>query len=135
MTADLLEISFGAIFAAGHDPDLVCGWRWPRLIAVARSIRAYHSDLAASLMTGKSPALEKARTAARRRAHEEALLEQVRAEKPDASPEAVISLSRDLVQLGRLSDAGFAVLQTTSVPTVDLFKEFERRKRGHNPTG
>lgn len=133
MTADLLEISFGAIFAAGHDPDLVCGWRWPRLIAVAKSIRAYHSDLAAALMTGKSPALERARTSARRRVQEEALLEQVLAERPDASPEAAIALSRDLVQLDRLSAAGFAVNQTTA-PTVDLFKEYERRKRGPRST-
>lgn len=84
-------------------------------------------------MTGKSPALEAARAAARQRAYERVYIERTLAERPDASPEAALALSRDVAQLERLSDAGFAV-RRTSEPTVDLFKEFERRKRGREAT-
>jgi hypothetical protein len=42
-------------------------WTWPEITRAARGVRLYHTDLAASLLKGKSPVMEEARKEGRRR--------------------------------------------------------------------
>lgn len=91
----------------------------------ASAVRSYHQDLAASLVTGKSPALERARKTSRRLAHQrEARAAQSAAERAAAEELAVL---QELDRHSRIPGVeGIAVRRATE-KFPDLFAEYARR--------
>lgn len=97
-------------------------------------VQAYHTDLMARAVSGKSPAMEEARKEGRRQAQVAALAEELRLQSagPDEVRSAAVAQihASERMKLAALAAAGFHV--TTEVEPalrdLDLFAEFKRRK-------
>jgi hypothetical protein len=55
-------VQLGALFAAGHSAQSLGDHTWPQLSLMIAGVQAYHLDLAARIASGKSPAMEAARS-------------------------------------------------------------------------
>lgn len=62
----MLNLQLGTLVAAGHSPREIMSWTWPEITRASQGVRLYHTDLAASLLKGKSPVMEEARKEGRR---------------------------------------------------------------------
>lgn len=84
-------MQLGALFAAGISPDDVFGWPWQKILETSAAVQAYHHDLAARLLSGKSPSLEEARTTA---AHAQAVERAAEDARRSGLPMAAVDAAR-----------------------------------------
>ena len=80
-------MQLGALVAAGHAPGDIMDWTWDQIREGALAVRAYHTDLAVSLWTGKSPTLVAARKEATRHQALQMMARDLANHRPDLSPE------------------------------------------------
>ena len=115
-------MQLGALFASGFTPDQIMSWTWAQIRLASMAVRAYHTDLAASLWTGKSPAVQAAKKAVANKRVRQELLENLRAQRPGISERDAAILIKEEEQLKELQRYGFAVNVSKVGENPDLFK-------------
>lgn len=115
-------MQIGALCASGFSPDEILSWTWAQIRESSMAVRAYHTDLAASLWTGKSPALQEAKKAMAKRAARQELVENIRKQRPEVSERDVSALVEEEEKLRELQRFGFTVNVTKAGSSPDLFK-------------
>lgn len=111
----------GSLLAAGHGLDEILDLSWSQIQVCAQAVRLYHSDLASSLLSGKSPTLQEAYGWLNKLEAGKMMMESMREQRPDLSESDARTLAEEQTKLGELARAGIAIHTAPKHAPVDLF--------------
>jgi hypothetical protein len=111
----------GALLAAGHALDEILDLTWSQIQIASQAVRLYHSDLAASLLSGKSPTLQDAYGWVNKLEAGRMMMESMKELRPDLSESDARTLAQEQAKLQEIARAGIAVHTEPKHAPVDLF--------------
>lgn len=129
-------MQLGALVAAGHAPRDIMDWTWPQIEIAATAVQAYHHDLAARLISGKSPTMEAAVQEAARQASVARDAAALPAGLDRAARAAMAQAAEDRQMAAAVAGMGFAVNTAPAAPPdgMALFLAARAAKaRGEDP--
>lgn len=112
-------------------------WTWPQIEIAATAVQAYHHDLAARLITGKSPTVEAALEEGARQATAARDAAALPAGLDRATRAAMAQAAEDRQMAAQVAGMGFAVNTAPTAPVdgMALFLAAKAAKaRGEDPT-